>query len=354
MTESRARPHQEGPARLVRQLGWMRRGVVIAQAWSLLVRYGIAAAGESAEDVSIYGPVDEYLLGGSNPQIPEPRGRWFLRDYIPGVADEIERWPALFRYTELTLHLRSYNFNREIRDDVFQEAWALGAGSGTLPDTFRIGAVSYTSRPAYAPDDRRTMLLGAERQSDSPRALDQAIARRFACYRGDSSPPRTREVRMPGARVDTIIGIALLLLLAGCQGGMPRAGVGTAAGGLGGAAAGGLLGAALGGGSTGIASGVLIGGLLGGGAGQLMDQRTQRIQSEAVARALETTPAGASSSWTNPDGGTRGSVTPLRTYQNPGGAYCREFQQSIVVGGQTQQAVSTACRQSDGTWRIQS
>jgi predicted lipid-binding transport protein (Tim44 family) len=99
---------------------------------------------------------------------------------------------------------------------------------------------------------------------------------------------------MPGARVDTIIGIAPLLLLAGCQGGMPRAGVGTAAGGLGGAAAGGLLGAALGGGSTGIASGVLIGGLLGGGAGQLMDQRTQRIQSEAVARALETTPAGAS------------------------------------------------------------
>jgi hypothetical protein len=133
MTESRARPHQEGPARLVRQLGWMRRGVVIAQAWSLLVRYGIAAAGESAEDVSIYGPVDEYLLGGNNPQIPEPRGRWFLRDYIPGVADEIERWPALFRYTELTLHLRSYNFNREMRDDVFQKAWALGGWLGYAP-----------------------------------------------------------------------------------------------------------------------------------------------------------------------------------------------------------------------------
>ena len=154
-------------------------------------------------------------------------------------------------------------------------------------------------------------------------------------------------------RVDTIINIALLILLGGCQGGMPRAGVGTAAG-LGGRGSGGIAGAALGGGSTGIASGVLIGGLLGGGAGQLMDQRTQRIQSEAVARALETTPAGTSSAWTNPDGGTRGSVTPVRTFQNPDGAYCREFQQSIVVGGQTQQAVSTACRQSDGTWRIQS
>lgn len=160
---------------------------------------------------------------------------------------------------------------------------------------------------------------------------------------------------MSRARSDTLVAVLLgLLVLAGCQGGMPMAGVGTAAGGLGGAAAGGLLGAALGGGNTGIASGVLIGGLLGAGAGQLMDQRTQRIQSEAVGRALETTAAGTSSSWTNPDSGASGSVTPLRTFQNSAGTYCREFQESIVVGGQTQQTVGTACRQPDGTWRTMS
>ena len=153
-------------------------------------------------------------------------------------------------------------------------------------------------------------------------------------------------------RRDTILGLALLLLLAGCQG--QQMGISTGVGGIGGATAGGLLGAALGGGSTGIASGVLLGGLLGAGVGQALDQRSQQMQSQTVARALETAPVGTPSTWTNPDNSTQGSITPTRTFQNQSGAYCREFQQSIVVGGQTQQATNTACRQPDGSWRTQS
>ena len=153
-------------------------------------------------------------------------------------------------------------------------------------------------------------------------------------------------------RMDTILGLALLVLLVGCQG--QQMGISTAAGGIGGATAGGLLGAALGGGNTGIAGGVLLGGLLGAGVGQMLDQRSQQMQAQTVARALETAPAGTASTWTNPDNGTRGSITPTRTFQNQGGAYCREFQQEIVVDGQTQQATNTACRQPDGSWRTQS
>jgi len=46
-------------------------------------------------------------------------------------------------------------------------------------------------------------------------------------------------------------------------------------------------------------------------------------------------------------------MTPLKTYQRPSGQYCREYQQTIYVGGQQQQAYGTACRQPDGSWEIQ-
>ena len=148
-----------------------------------------------------------------------------------------------------------------------------------------------------------------------------------------------------------VTAVLVIVTLAGCEAGGMRMGPGTATGGLGGAAAGGLLGAALGGGSTGIASGVLIGGLLGAGVGQVLDQRSQSMQSQTVARALETGQSGTTSSWVNPDNGNRGSVTPTRTFRGQNGNYCRDFQQSVVIGGQTQQVNSTACRQPDGSWQ---
>ena len=158
---------------------------------------------------------------------------------------------------------------------------------------------------------------------------------------------------MSRRRVNTIISLVLFLLLAGCQG--QQMGISTGVGGIGGATAGGLLGAALGGGSTGIASGVLLG--VSARRRRRPGPRTSgasRCSRRRSARALETAPVGTPSAWTNPDTGTRGSITPTRTFQNQSGAYCREFQQSIVVGGQTQQATSTACRQPDGSWRTQS
>jgi hypothetical protein len=47
------------------------------------------------------------------------------------------------------------------------------------------------------------------------------------------------------------------------------------------------------------------------------------------------------------------TVAPIGAAGDPAvAAECREFQQTITVGGQTQEAYGTACRQSDGSWKI--
>jgi surface antigen len=142
--------------------------------------------------------------------------------------------------------------------------------------------------------------------------------------------------------------ILMAFLLMGCE----TAGTKTAVGGLGGAAAGGLLGAALGGGSTGIAAGTILGGLIGGAIGNRMDAADRDRANTAAAQALESSPSGQSVAWRNPDSGNAGAVTPVRTYQTSAGQYCREYTQTITVGGEKHQSYGTACRQPDGTWRI--
>lgn len=51
-------------------------------------------------------------------------------------------------------------------------------------------------------------------------------------------------------------------------------------------------------------------------------------------------------------GNASGSVTALRDGTSTNGRYCREFQQKVTVGGKTENAYGTACRQPDGTWEI--
>ena len=148
------------------------------------------------------------------------------------------------------------------------------------------------------------------------------------------------------AWLGTIVPIVLVaFLLVGCE----TAGTKTAIGGLGGAAAGGLLGAALGGSGTGIAAGTILGGLVGGAIGNRMDAADQQKANVAATQALESIPSGQSVVWRNPDSGNTGAVTPVRTYQTATGQYCREFTQTINIGGEKHQSYGTACRQADGT-----
>jgi surface antigen len=121
-----------------------------------------------------------------------------------------------------------------------------------------------------------------------------------------------------------------------------------------GAGAGAGIAAATGAGGGWIAGAALMGGLLGGVIGNRLDARDKRMAAEAAQRAFESNRSGQASVWQNPDSGNSGSITPTRTYQLANGQYCREYHQTITVGGEKHQAYGTACRQADGTWQIQS
>ena len=127
----------------------------------------------------------------------------------------------------------------------------------------------------------------------------------------------------------------------------------TTMGGMLGAASGGLIAAAAGGGPAGILGGVLLGGLVGGAVGNALDQKDKEMAAQAAQRAFENSRTGESSAWRNPDSGNSGSVTPTRTYQAPSGQHCREYQHDIVIGGEVHKSYGTACRQPDGSWKIQ-
>jgi surface antigen len=128
----------------------------------------------------------------------------------------------------------------------------------------------------------------------------------------------------------------------------------TLIGGLGAATAGGLIGAAFHAGPAGVIGGALLGGLVGAAVGDRMDAADKRDQAQAAQKAFETAPSGKSVAWRNPDSGHNGTVTPVRTYQTASGQYCREYQQTISVGGEMHQAYGKACRQPDGSWKITS
>jgi surface antigen len=146
----------------------------------------------------------------------------------------------------------------------------------------------------------------------------------------------------------TVLSLFMALLVMACHAPGPKATVG----GMGGAAAGGLLGAMLGGSAEAIAAGVILGGLVGGAVGDQLDAEDRYYAQHAAYQAFEYAPAGTSTTWRNPDSGHYGAVTPVHTYQNVQGTYCREYQQTITVGGERQQGYGTACRQPDGRWKI--
>lgn len=155
--------------------------------------------------------------------------------------------------------------------------------------------------------------------------------------------------------------IVILLLVAGCTenqyGGTGLGGMGTkqTVGTVGGAVAGGLIGSQIGKGSGrywAIGAGTLLGALVGSSIGKQLDDADYMAAHGAMSQAYNA-PIGQQIVWNNPNSGNYGSYTPVREgYQTQTNAYCREFQQTVTVGGKTQKAYGTACRQPDGSWQI--
>jgi surface antigen len=131
----------------------------------------------------------------------------------------------------------------------------------------------------------------------------------------------------------------------------------TTGGTLAGAGIGGLIGSQFGGGagkSIMTRVGVAAGGFAGYEVGSALDRADVAVAQKAQMNALQRAPLNQSVAWNNPQNGHSGSYVPVREYNAPSGEYCREYQQTIVVGGQSQNAYGRACRQPDGNWRIQS
>lgn len=122
-----------------------------------------------------------------------------------------------------------------------------------------------------------------------------------------------------------------------------------------GAVIGGLLGAQIGGGKGQLATtaaGTLLGAYLGSRVGQSLD-RTDRLYAErATQRSLNSSTSGHASTWSNPDTGHSGRFTPVNRYRSADGLSCRDYNQTVTIGGRTETATGTACRGADGEWRV--
>lgn len=70
---------------------------------------------------------------------------------------------------------------------------------------------------------------------------------------------------------------------------------------------------------------------------------------QTVGLALEALPNGQSAPWLTPSG-RHVTVTPVRTYVNDGGQYCREYVLARSSGEATDERVLAACRMQAGEW----
>jgi len=144
----------------------------------------------------------------------------------------------------------------------------------------------------------------------------------------------------------------IVFTLAGCTQSMgPKEGTGT----LLGATAGAVLGSNVGKGKgnvVAIAIGTLAGALFGQEIGRSLDRADRIAMGQNAQYSLEHTRTNETTRWNNPDSGNSGAMMPTRTYQQTTGQYCREYRQTVIVGGKKQDAYGTACRQPDGSWII--
>jgi surface antigen len=97
-----------------------------------------------------------------------------------------------------------------------------------------------------------------------------------------------------------------------------------------------------------IIGGTILGAVVGGSIGRSMDE----VDQNCVGQTLEHAPDGEEIVWNDPENGSQYEVTPIESYRDPAGQYCREYQADAVIAGRTQRTYGRACRQPDGSWRI--
>lgn len=137
--------------------------------------------------------------------------------------------------------------------------------------------------------------------------------------------------------------LPLLLLVSACAM-SPREQVGTVLGG----AAGGIAGSQIGGGA-GRTAAIIVGALIGSHVGREIGRSIDRTDELKAQQALE---QDRRATWVNPDTNAQVTVDPGRTYRGANDQYCREYSTDIVVAGRVEHGYGTACREPDGSWRM--
>lgn len=78
--------------------------------------------------------------------------------------------------------------------------------------------------------------------------------------------------------------------------------------------------------------------------------RDRELALETRLEALERQISGRTLTWTNEASGTRGAITPLRTFQTPAGQWCREYREIVTFGATEEERLSIACRNDRQDW----
>lgn len=116
-----------------------------------------------------------------------------------------------------------------------------------------------------------------------------------------------------------------------------------------GATAGGAIGSTIGDGSgrtAAIIGGVVLGAILGNTIGRDLD----RVDRSCTAQGLSYLDDGQTIRWDNPDSRYGYALTPTSTFQGQLGRTCRDYVMRVGDGRDSYER--TACRESDGVWRV--
>ena len=152
---------------------------------------------------------------------------------------------------------------------------------------------------------------------------------------------------------------AMVAFLSGCvtTGGQQGGYSGNQVGGcLIGGLLGGLVGSHIGGGdgrTAAVAAGSVFGCATGAHVGSQLDAQSSQRRQSAYTYAMNE-PPGNRYTWSNDQGSQSGSVSVRREgTDRRTGRYCREFTDEVTIAGRRQQSYGVACRQPDGTWKIE-
>jgi surface antigen len=84
--------------------------------------------------------------------------------------------------------------------------------------------------------------------------------------------------------------------------------------------------------------------------GNVVGSKMDVIDQNCVGDALEFAPDHRQIIWRNSNNGLTYTLVATQTFQNERGIYCRNYDASTVIAGQTHQVRGVACRQPAGSW----